>query len=82
MFAEYCEVHGNYYGTHKGKLMDIMNRGKVTISLDRFAFSILIFREARRYTTTKSTATSFSLMPLAWLYLKRDSINEALRPNK
>ena len=29
VFAEYCEVHGNYYGTHKGKLMDIMNRGKV-----------------------------------------------------
>lgn len=31
MFAEYCEVHGNYYGTHKGKLMDIMNRGKISI---------------------------------------------------
>ena len=30
VFAEYCEVHGNYYGTHKGKLMDIMHRGKVT----------------------------------------------------
>lgn len=29
VFAEYCEVHGNYYGTHKGKLLDVMNRGKV-----------------------------------------------------
>ncbi len=31
MFAEYCEVHGNYYGTHQGKLNEIVNKGKVTI---------------------------------------------------
>lgn len=31
VFAEYCEVHGNYYGTHKGKLNEIINKGKVFI---------------------------------------------------
>ncbi|KRX11233.1 P-loop containing nucleoside triphosphate hydrolase [Pseudocohnilembus persalinus] len=28
-FAEYCYVHGNYYGTHIGKLYEIANRRKV-----------------------------------------------------
>jgi guanylate kinase len=30
IFAEYCEVHGNYYGTSKDKVNDMINRGKVT----------------------------------------------------
>lgn len=28
-FAEWCEVHGNYYGTHYGKLFEIYQRNKV-----------------------------------------------------
>eukprot|EP01016_Furgasonia_blochmanni_P051097 TRINITY_DN7994_c0_g2_i1.p2 TRINITY_DN7994_c0_g2~~TRINITY_DN7994_c0_g2_i1.p2 ORF type:complete len:295 (-),score=85.99 TRINITY_DN7994_c0_g2_i1:290-1174(-) len=30
-FVEHCEVHGNFYGTHKGILNKIMNKGKVCI---------------------------------------------------
>lgn len=33
VFAEYCEVHGNYYGTHKGKLNEIIAKGKVRFPL-------------------------------------------------
>lgn len=32
VFVEYCKVHDNYYGTHKGKLNDIVSRGKVPLS--------------------------------------------------
>lgn len=31
VFAEYCEVHGNFYGTHKGKLNEIVEKGRVFI---------------------------------------------------
>jgi hypothetical protein len=29
MFAEYCLVHNNMYGTHRLKLQDIIDRQKV-----------------------------------------------------
>lgn len=28
-FLEYCEVHGNFYGTHMGQMNEIMRQGKV-----------------------------------------------------
>jgi len=30
-FLEYCEVHGNFYGTHKGQVKEIMEKGKICI---------------------------------------------------
>lgn len=31
VLAEFCEIHGNFYGTHKGKLRDVIERGKVIV---------------------------------------------------
>lgn len=31
-FVEYCEVHGNFYGTHFGQINDVIKQGKVSIS--------------------------------------------------
>ena len=31
MFVEYSEIHGNFYGTHQGKINDIINRGKICL---------------------------------------------------
>jgi guanylate kinase len=62
VFAEYCEVHGNYYGTHKGKLIDIQNRGKVEIFSLRFASWTSIFREDRRFIGIALIASIYSLM--------------------
>lgn len=33
VFAEHFKVHGNLYGTHMGKLNEIINRGKVLVSI-------------------------------------------------
>lgn len=60
MFAEYCEVHGNFYGTHQGKLNEIINKGKVHIVLYRYAYSILTYKEDKKYTRKCPNAISYS----------------------
>jgi len=30
-FLEYCDVHGNFYGTHKGKVREIIEKNKICI---------------------------------------------------
>lgn len=35
MFAEWCKVHDNYYGTHLQKLQDIVDRNKVPIVITK-----------------------------------------------
>lgn len=62
VFAEYCEVHGNYYGTHKGKLNEIIAKGKVRFPLWRFVFWISTYREGKKSISSFQNLTFFSLM--------------------
>lgn len=63
VFVEYCKVHDNYYGTHKGKLNDIVSRGKVPLFLNKYRSpsSKSTSRADKRSTLADSKATLCSL---------------------
>lgn len=73
VFAEYCQVHDNYYGTHQGKLNEIINKGKVIIFLFRSASWILICRGLKKSMPNCLIATSCLSTAPSSKILRKDS---------